>query len=391
MEKALDTSLSPGARRLLAMHTFFLAGLNLSNIFFNVYLWKIHRSIELATVFNFFQYLTVPAVFFTGSFLVKRWGSPGILRLGLIIHAVFYLGVLCLKGQVAHWVILLGVLMGVGQGLYYLGYNVSTYDWTNSRNRDHYSGLNGSAAALAGMAAPLAGGLIIGHIGQGRGYTLVFAAAVACFALAGAASLNFNRGGAEQGARFGPALKLAGAEWRRVSWAMALRGLREGVMSFALILLVYEITFDEAQLGYFNLATSLATLLMFYVAGKLNRGDRHFLSMVWGAALLLISTTVLLRRDLIALWSFGLANGIFYPFIFVPITTISYNVIRNITRCGEYRMEFLTFREVPLNLGRLVGIALLLLFVRAGWPVSWLIWALGISQLPMGFILKPLR
>ncbi|MFZ5595805.1 MAG: hypothetical protein ACOY31_02180 [Bacillota bacterium] len=391
MVKAADALLPPRARRLLGIHAFFLAGLNLSNIFFNVYLWKIHRSIELATVFNFFQFLTVPVVFFLGSFLVKRWGSPGNLRLGLFIHAVFYLMVLVLKDHVADRVILLGMLMGMGQGFYYLGYNVSTYDWTNSRNRDHFSGLNGAAAALASMAAPLAGGLIIACLGPGPGYNLVFAASVACFALAWAASLNFAGGRAEQGARFGQALKLAGPDWRRVSWSMALRGLREGVMSFALILLVYEITCDEVQLGYFNLVTSLATLLVFYLAGKLNSRDRHYCSMVRGSVLLFISTSVLLRRDLLALWVFGLANSIFYPFVFVPVTTISYNTIGNTARAGDYRMEFLTFREVPLNLGRLAGIALLLIFVREDWPVAWLIWALGLSQIPIGFILKPVK
>ncbi len=390
MNRAIFTSLSPRAKWLLGMHTVFLTGISLSNIFFNVYLWKVYGNIKLAAAFNFFHFLTVPAVFFLGSILHSKLGSLGNLRVGLTVHTFFYLLVLILGQKVAAWYVLLGVLMGTGQGLYYLGYNVSTYDWTNNKNRNHFSGLNGAVSALANLA-PLAGGIIIQFFGVASGYKFVFAVAVACFLVAGAISLQIEKDVPKKTAHFWAALKLVENNWLRVSGSMVLRGLREGVMSFALILLIYEITLSEINLGLYNLITSVLTMLTFYMVGKSVPRHRRSSSMLWGAVFLSIMTLVLLRHDLIGLWLFGIANSIIYPYIFVPSTTISYNVIRNNPETREYRIEFLSFREVPLNLGRLMGIALLLLCVRENFSVFWLLWGLGLSQIPLAIVLKPLK
>ncbi|MDA8233190.1 MAG: hypothetical protein M0Z31_00005, partial [Clostridia bacterium] len=75
----------------------------------------------------------------------------------------------------------------------------------------------------------------------------------------------------------------------------------------------------------------------------------------------------------------------------VPMTTISYNIIRNNVVTRDYRIEFLSLREVPLNLGRLIGIGLLVLFINENWSVLWLLWGLGLSQIPIAVVLKPLK
>jgi len=151
------TSLCHEARVLLIVHFLFLTGTCLSNIFFNVYLWKLNQNIATAAVFNLFHFLAVPCVFFLGSFIIRFVGTINCLRIGLLVHACFFLLVLLLGQQVSIFAPLFGVLMGLGQGLYFLGYNVSTFDWTTNKNRDKFSGFNGATSALAGIIAPLVG------------------------------------------------------------------------------------------------------------------------------------------------------------------------------------------------------------------------------------------
>ncbi|EGW35963.1 MFS transporter [Desulfosporosinus sp. OT] len=383
------TALDSQASRLLLVHTLFLTGVSLSNIFFNIYLWKISHNLETAAVFNLFQFTTVPFVFFMATHLFKQKGIIISIRLGLLVHVCFFLLVLLLKNKIAFLAPGFGVLMGLGQGLYYFGYNVSTYDWTNNQNRDKFSGLNGVASALAGMVAPLLGGAIIGSLGTFTGYIAVFSIMVICFMLATTVTRTFVVNTRKPQCNFTQARALIGAEWRQVSWSMFFRGLREGVMSFLLILIYYEFSQNELQLGFFNFVLSIITLLSYYFVGRYIKRERRFLSMLLGGVFLTLFTTIVLwEPNLKSFWLFGIANSLFFPLVFVPLTTISYNVIRNCRKTADYQVEFLCFREIPLNIGRIIGILLLIYFLRKSWPAVWLLWGLGLSQLPIGPILK---
>lgn len=389
MSSENSTVIDSQASRLLMVHTLFLTGVSLSSIFFNIYLWKISHNIETAAVYNLFQFMTVPFVFFMATHLFKQKGIILSMRLGLLVHVVFFLLVLLLKDKIAHLTPLFGILMGLGQGMYFFGYNVSTYDCTNNLNRDRFSGLNGAVGAFAGMVAPLVGGVIIQTMGTSTGYNTVFSIMVLCFILATMVTRTFVAHTGKTRCNFSHARGLIGAEWRRVNWSMFLRGLREGVMSFLLILVFYEFSQNELQLGFFNLVISFSTFLSYYVVGRYISRDRRFLSMFLGGIFLAFFTTMVLwEPSLKSFWLFGLANSLFYPLIFVPLTTISYNVIRNNERTADYHVEFLSLREIPLNIGRILGILLLIYFLHRSWPVVWLLWGLGLSQLPIGFVLK---
>lgn len=170
---------------------------------------------------------------------------------------------------------------------------------------------------------------------------------------------------------------------------MFLRGLREGVMSFLLILIFYEVSQNELQLGFFNFVLSIITFLSYYFVGRYISRKRRYFSMFLGGILLTFFTSIVLWEPSIkSFWLFGIANSMFFPLIVVPLTTISYNVIRNNCRTAEYQTEFLSFREIPLNIGRILGILLLIFFLRTNWSAVWFLWGLGVSQLPIGAILK---
>ncbi|ODA38886.1 MFS transporter [Desulfosporosinus sp. BG] len=389
MSSENSTALDSQASRLLLVHTLFLTGVSLSNIFFNIYLWKISHNLETAAIFNLFQFTTVPFVFFMATHLFKQKGIILSIRLGLLIHVCFFLFVLLLKNKIAFLAPVFGMLMGLGQGLYYFGYNVSTYDWTNNQNRDKFSGFNGAASALAGMVAPLVGGAIIRSIGTFTGYIAVFSIMVICFILATIVTRTFVANPRKSQCNFTQARALIGVEWRQVSWSMFFRGLREGVMTFLLILIFYEFSQNELQLGFFNFVLSIITLLSYYFVGRYIKRERRYLSMLLGGVLLTLFTTIVLwEPNLKSFWLFGIANSLFFPLVFVPLTTISYNVIRNCRKTAHYQVEFLCFREIPLNIGRIIGILLLIYFLRKSWPAVWLLWGLGLSQLPIGPILK---
>ncbi len=380
------------ARILLITHTFFLTGICFSNIFFNVFLWKLSSSIKTAALFNLFHYAAVPFVFYIGTKIIKKLSTLKCIQLGLYVHACFFILVLWLQHNAAEFVAVLGILMGFGQGLYYLGYNVLTYDYTNNITRYKFSGYNGAANAFAGIIAPLVGGLIIHTYGKLNGYIIVFAVSLCCFLLS-VLIINIIKSSHDNySISFSAAKKLINNDWKRVSWAMLFRGIREGVISFLLFLLFYKITRSELQLGFFNLVLSCITMISFYLVGILIKRDRRISSIYWGSVLLVIATTIIVwQENELSLWIFGIANSLFYPMISVPLTSVSYNVIRKNPTTAKRRIEFLTLREIPLNIGRVMGIGMLLVFLNNELPIAWLVWGLGVCQLPIGVLLKTVK
>ena len=380
------------ARILLITHTFFLTGICFSNIFFNVFLWKLNHSIQTAAFFNLFHYAAVPFVFYIGTKFIKRLGTLKCLQLGLYVHVCFFILVLWLQHNVTEFVMVLGILMGLGQGLYYLGYNVLSYDYTNNITRYKFSGYNGAANAFAGIISPLVGGLIIHTYGELSGYIIVFTVSLCCFLLSVLIINMIKNADDNYSISFSAAKKFINNDWMMVSWSMLFRGIREGVMSFLLFLLFYEITRNELQLGFFNLVLSFITMISFYVVGILIKRDWRIASIRWGSVLLVIATAIVVwQENELSLWIFGIANSLFYPMISVPLTSISYNVIRSNPITAKRRIEFLTLREIPLNIGRVMGIAVLLIFLSKEVSIAWLVWGLGFCQLPISILLKTVK
>ncbi|MBO8171171.1 MAG: MFS transporter [Bacillaceae bacterium] len=386
-----EVPLGHQAKLLLAMNGLFLVAVALSNTFVNVYLWKIKNDFSLIGLYNLMMYVTMPVVFYLGGIMVKRVDRVMSIRLGVAFMALFYLVVLLLGKAAADYIIVLGIVLGIGQGLYWLGYNVMYFEITGPENRDRFNGVNGFLGSGAGMAAPVLAGWIISRMENFTGYKIIFSVSLGIFLAAVVTSFFIVSRKAEGNYDLKTTWKDTISEhshWHWVSLAVIFQGAREGLITFFLGLLIYIVTTSEMVLGAYTFAISLFGLISFYYVGKWMSKEKREKALLIGALMMTLTVLPLfLKFNVYTLFIVGIGGAFFYPFYGIALTSSTFDVIGESKEKAVRRVEYVVFREWALNIGRVGGLlfflwvvlknpshnmlAFLLLVVNAVQLMSW--------------------
>ncbi|MEH7302061.1 MFS transporter, partial [Neobacillus drentensis] len=179
-----DVELTKDLTLLLVIGGLYSLSVALSNTFVNIYLWKQTGSYFDLALYN----LSIVVLQLLTFILAGRWAKKIdrviVLRIGVIFLAIFYLMVLITGTKASSFLLLLGSLLGIGYGFYWLAYNVLTFEITEPETRDFFNGFLGILSSAGGMIGPLAAGFIITRFEKFTGYTFVFGLSLALFALA---------------------------------------------------------------------------------------------------------------------------------------------------------------------------------------------------------------
>src|SRR5690625_509154 len=113
---------------LILIGGLYALGIFLSNTFVNVYLWRQTNDYLTIATYNLAVFVFQPLTFIVAGKLAKKIDRVIVLRLGVTFLSLFFLTVLFLGQQAAYFNILLGCLLGVGYGFYWLAFNVLTFE-----------------------------------------------------------------------------------------------------------------------------------------------------------------------------------------------------------------------------------------------------------------------
>ncbi|WP_308635635.1 MFS transporter [Paenibacillus silvisoli] len=361
--RALDSQ----AILLLAVQALLGIANALSGTFLPVYLWKESQSFALIGWFNFTQYLVSGLTFWLAGKWVKEHNKMNSLRLGVALSGVFYFVVLMLGKSAVTYVVPLGMLIGIGNGCFWLAFNVVYFEITEPGNRDRFNGWAGLLGSGAGIIAPwISGWLITANQGE-RGYSIIFTVSSIIFAVAVVLSFWLKKretsGTYEwlQGIRV---LRERGNPWRHAVPAIVSQGIREGVFMFLIGLLVYIATKNEGKLGNFSLITSLVALVSFWMVGRILKPHRRRTAMMVGAiAITAIISVLFWPLSYRTLLIFGLGTALFMPLYIIPLTSAVFDLIGADENSARQREEYVILREAGLTVGRVIGVSSYLLIL----------------------------
>lgn len=353
-------------RWLVVMATLFMSGTALSGTFINVYIWKIDRTYEAITWFNLFTYGCLPLAFTASGYLATWIGEAWVMRSGVIVLVIFFSLLLWLGPKSIHYVQWLGMFFGIGQGMYWFSFHVLSFDFTNPDSRGKFNGLTGLFASLASMTGPYIAGYLIVHVRQISGYHAVFALSFFLFALLFFATFRLPLMERPQIPKISRALQFAkDPDWRRLVAGSVVFGIREGLFSFLIALLVFDAAKSEEGLGLYGLWTGLISLVAFFLATFIGKHKKWPKWSMGIAAVLLGCTPFVFIQSVstTTLLIFGLITGFVLPFFIVPLGTMIMNEIDESFESAKYRAEHLSVREMALGLGRISGISFFLWIV----------------------------
>lgn len=353
------TKVSKELKLLLIIGGLYALSVALSNTFVNVYLWKQNSEYITIALYNLFATISQPLTFILAGRWAKQIDRVIVLRLGVFFLSVFYLVVLLMGALATKFVILLGILLGIGFGFYWLAFNVLTFEITEPDTRDIFNGFMGLLGSLAGMIGPFFAGWLITRMKEMTGYSVIFGISLGLFVLAVVLSFFLKRRSAEGSFVLGQVLKWSkiSANWKRVLLGSFFLGLREGSFAFLIGIWVYVAAGTELALGTFGLITSAISFLFFYIVGRFISQKYRKYSMFIGALLLTQAVWIIaFQLTFTKLILFGVVISIAYPFLMVPFNSIIFDVIGKAKKAAEWRIEYIVGREIFLNAGRILSI-----------------------------------
>lgn len=351
---------------LLIIGGLYSLGIALSNSFVNVYLWKQSESFLDLGIYNLSIVIMQPITFMFAGRWAKKIDRVIVFRLGVTFLAIFYLTVLLIGENAVNNIILLGGLLGIGSGFYWLSFNVLTFEITEPETRDFFNGFLGIMTSSAGMIGPIVAGFVISRLAGDNGYKTIFTLSLGLFFCAVILSMFLNRRNAHGRYLLIDVLKerKRNMNWRMITNAHFFQGIREGTFIFVVGVFVFITTGSELALGKFGLVNSAVAFVCYYLATRLITKKMRKKSILAGG-ILLYASIFLLIFDLSysKLIMYAVAIAIAYPMLLVPYVSLTYDVIGRSWNAAEARIEYIVVRELFLNLGRITSILLFIVSV----------------------------
>lgn len=355
------------ARRMVIIHTAFTAASLLAATFLSLFIWRAGQDLTKLTIFMGGFALVIPLAFLSNGMLFRQSTAGASISRGLAALGLLYIIVLVLGTASASWLLPLGMLRGLGEGWYWAGYHLVSYDATSDQNRDRYFGvLAGSTAMLTVALPPTAGTIIVAGAHWGgayRGYQLVFALA----ALLLLAAMVLARGlgcGSPQAFSLHHVWNLAHRHpaWRCVTRARLANGASDVLTGILITVLTYVILGNEQSVGGFNGLVGLLGVGATFALGFWARPPQRMAFALIGGSLLVLSTLLLpLSFTLPALVAFGVLRALGGPMHVNALATMSFQVIDRDAAATKSRYEYIVAQELSLGVGRLASLACFLL------------------------------
>ncbi|TYR82400.1 MFS transporter [Priestia megaterium] len=361
-----DVEVNKDLLLLLMIGGLYALAISISNSFVNVYLWKQSGEFSDLAIYNLAVVVLQPLTFILAGKWAKKIDRVVVLRLGVSFLAVFYIAVLLVGENAAQFLVLLGAVLGIGYGFYWLAFNVLTFEITEPDTRDFFNGFLGVLNSFAGMIGPVGAGFIISSLYESIGYRVIFGLSLLLFISAVVLSFFLQRRSAEGVYRFKEVLaeRKYNRDWRQILRAHFFQGIREGTFIFIVSVLVFITTDSELALGTFGLINSAVAFVAYYVASRFIK-QKTRLKFILAGGILLYGSVFLITFDISypKLIVYAVCIAIGYPILLVPYMSLTYDVIGRAKDIISKRIEYIVVREVFLNTGRIVSILSFLIAV----------------------------
>lgn len=345
---------------LLAVAGLYMLASVLAGTFLNVYLWKSRQNFVMIAWFTVAQQVAVGLSFWVGGKWVKEHNKMNALRLGIAVSGFFYLLVLWLGGQAVHYIWPLGLILGLSIGFFWLAFNIVFFEITEAVNRDFFNGWMGLLGSFTGIVGPWISGWLISLWPGDRGYRVVFIISLCTYGISAVLSFLLQKRKSEGTYLWlepWKELQRTGSPWRPAAAALLFQGMRDGVFSFLIGLLVYIAAREESKLGQFALITSAVSLISYYAAGKWFKPKFRSAGMLAGGLLLVaVITPLLWKVSYGTLLIMGIGTSLSIPLYMLPMVSTSFDLMGLSAEAAGKRVELVVLRELSLMSGRLLGV-----------------------------------
>lgn len=355
-------SFSTELKFYLLMNTFFSFGTALSGVFQSVFLWKLDKTYSLLAYYSLYWSIAIIICFGLCAWLARKTSPMITMRFGFVFYLITYLIMLIFHDTLSDHIILLGSANGLAMSLYYVGVHMAVLDLTTNEKRDQFLYIQGILLTIGGVVAPLVSGILISQFHGMLGYYIVFIATCIFFFLSFLISLKVKGSPITSKSYFWDVLRSPSREWKRMYSVMFADGIVSGVYTtFLITMIMFEVAGGELSLGIFNTVAEIVSIAAFFVLAKFSNPDYRIAIFAIGAVSILVGSVLLSALPIfISLVIFAIIQPVAMNMISTSMNAMIYASIEKDPLYKERRLDYIIIREIPLGIGRIIGVFLFL-------------------------------
>ncbi len=327
--------------------------LSMISIFLPIYLLK-ELNLSIYTVMYFFIVFSIFFALsaFIGAKIAARIGFKHIILLSVPFLIAHFL-LLTLLPVVKIPLFLIAILGAFAAGLYWIGHHTDLTRFTKRRARGEEVGLAFFVMSLAALLGPFVGGMILTFYN----FTILFIA-VSLLLLVSTIPLFFSKEFYERTSFSSKEVFKVGSF--KDALAFTGQGIEIGAAGILWPIFIFLILNEYFSLGLIGTLSGIIVAFSSVIVGKLSdKKGKHFFIRIGAAAL----ASLWFFRTLVKTVSHVYFVSIFSfigSIVSVPTDTKAYGKARK----SKHVVEYLVFREVFINLGRVIILLFMLLFAN---------------------------
>src|SRR5699024_3408414 len=318
-----------------------------------------------------------------------------VIRIGMILLALFFLTVLLFNERASEHIFILGALIGIGYGCYWMSFKLLTFEITELETRDVFNGCLGGLESITGIVGLSLSCYLISRFTGLTGYSVIFAISFFLFLIAIVLSFFISQRNirGQFNLKYVIDEKKENPDWSLLLQTHFFEGLRDGVFLFVISIWIFMIIDSELRYGVINTVVSLLALISYLVVLRIIRASRRPTFILIGSTLIYVAVIFILLPELFAgqLMVYAVILGIAEPIFYVAYASFTYDVIGKSSEAGPYRVEYIVLRELYVSVGRIVSVLIFLagIFVFPNeYVITILILIFGCSYIWMYFVIK---
>lgn len=345
------------AQTLLISFFFYSTAYPMISIFINAFIWRNNNNISYLIYFRIGQFLIVPLAFLLSGILLKFIKINLLYFFGAIFIAISSALVVFLKNDSILSFLIMGVLLGVGTGLYWANRNYLTLKETNEENRNYFFGLLFSFSTIIGLIVTLIVGWLIVF---GMSYQLLITIAFILIFFSGLIVFKSNYETPKIGRLF---IRNSSYIWMRKRIIHLGIGLVEGLTYVIPGLLILTVLGNEGVLGTLTAASSIISTVLIYAYGRKSHAKDHKTYFIVSTILgIIVSLLIAIVFNKFTVIIYSLLNGLIINFLWLTFASpVLKNIDLEVGQIEEKRFSYVLDTEFFLNGGRIFGLIICLL------------------------------
>ena len=316
-------------------------------IFVNIYLWQSGKDIKAVALFNLFNYVAAFLAFFIANRVAYKNLKLNYLFSSLSFISLFGITAI-LQEDVSNFSVLIGVLGGIGDGLFF--FNLNLYQ-ANSLNKDQgqkFMSVLGIITKISSIITPIISGFIIEKYGfLNMLYALIF---LVFLQVINASMLPNEK--VEVLAKFNIKRIFKNKGYRNILIPHTLHAPYGQFIIMANSVFLYSFAKSESLMGMLNSSFAIASIILYYLYIKVRNYFPRKKIMLLGAISLSLAIGLLLKPSFSTFIIFSLSVSIGEAFFNKPLTGIQLYATKKYSDSLDEVLGNIAIRVFLLTTGR---------------------------------------